>query len=70
MARWLVPLVVRSMAIAPLPSLDPLKGGGVIQKWIGVEIGEREAEGLHRCLAGRIDAHHSGADPVIELEIR
>src|SRR5262249_30582907 len=51
-------------------ALDALKADGIVQEWIGVEIGERETEGLCRSLAGRIDAHHPGADAVIELEVR
>src|SRR5262249_57321564 len=49
---------------------DALKADGIVQEWIGVEIGERETEGLHRSLAGRIYAHHPCADAVIELEVR
>ena len=51
-------------------AFDPLKGRHRVEEGIGVEIGEREAEGLHRGLAGRVDGKHAGADAAIELEVR
>ena len=67
-ARWLAPLAVRIDGDGRL-AFDALKGRHVVEEGIGVEIGKREAEGLHRNLAGRIHAQHAGADAAIELEV-